>query len=227
MKCVLYVLLWYEVLVFTQRMFVQAHTIHAFHLFHLSVWSCGIFMVWSGLPQTTPQVTTLLPLMRNKYRLTHDNSFSDHHPGTNWVFGAGVACNLTTKITSHQAWINNHAFSVYKSDKSNKTVSWCRNDFYKITTVNLLGSSVGIATELHAGQSGIESRWGWDFPPVQTGPWGPPSLLYNRYWVQYTSPHFAVKCGRGMLLTTHPLIMLWSWKSRAIPLPTLWTTLGL
>jgi len=32
------------------------------------------------------------------------------------------------------------------------------------------GSSVGIATELPAGQSGIESRWGRDFPPIQTGP---------------------------------------------------------
>ena len=32
------------------------------------------------------------------------------------------------------------------------------------------GSSVGIATELRAGRSGIESRWGPDFPPIQTGP---------------------------------------------------------
>jgi hypothetical protein len=39
------------------------------------------------------------------------------------------------------------------------------------------GSSVGIATELRAGRSGIESRWGRHFPPVQTMPWGPPSLL--------------------------------------------------
>jgi len=31
------------------------------------------------------------------------------------------------------------------------------------------GSSVGIATELRAGRSGIESRWGRDFPPIQTG----------------------------------------------------------
>ena len=38
------------------------------------------------------------------------------------------------------------------------------------------GSSVGIATELWAGRSGIESRWGRDFLPVQTGP---PSLLYS------------------------------------------------
>ena len=30
------------------------------------------------------------------------------------------------------------------------------------------GSSLGIATELRAGRSGIESRWGRDFPPLQT-----------------------------------------------------------
>ena len=32
------------------------------------------------------------------------------------------------------------------------------------------GSSVGIATELRVGRSGIESQWGRDFAPVQTGP---------------------------------------------------------
>jgi len=28
-----------------------------------------------------------------------------------------------------------------------------------------------------------------------------------------------VKCGRGMMLTTHPLLASRSWKSSAIPLP--------
>ena len=36
-----------------------------------------------------------------------------------------------------------------------------------------------------------------------------------------------VKCGRGVLLTTHPLLVPRSWNSRAIPLPTLWATPGL
>ena len=36
-----------------------------------------------------------------------------------------------------------------------------------------------------------------------------------------------VKCGWGVLLTTHPLPVPRSWKSRAIPLPTLWATPGL
>jgi len=37
------------------------------------------------------------------------------------------------------------------------------------------GSSVGIPTELRAGQSGIESRCGRVFPPVQTGPGAHPA----------------------------------------------------
>jgi len=36
-----------------------------------------------------------------------------------------------------------------------------------------------------------------------------------------------VKCGWDVLLTIHPLLVLRSWKSGAIPLPTLWATPGL
>jgi len=36
-----------------------------------------------------------------------------------------------------------------------------------------------------------------------------------------------VKCSRGVILTTHPLLVQRSCKSRAIPLPTLWATPGL
>ena len=84
------------------------------------------------------------------------------------------------------------------------------------------GSSVGIATELRAGLSGIESRWGRDFPPVQTGPGAHPASCKMGI-----GSFPGVKCGRGMLLTTHPLLVPRSWKSRAIRLPTLWATLGL
>ena len=44
-------------------------------------------------------------------------------------------------------------------------------------------------------------------------------------WVPGSFP--GVKRGRGVLLTTHPLLLPRSWKSSAIPLPTLWTTPGL
>jgi len=46
--------------------------------------------------------------------------------------------------------------------------------------------------------------------------WSPPSLLYNAYRV-----FPGVKCGQGVLLTTHPLLAPRSWKIRAIPLPPL------
>ena len=61
------------------------------------------------------------------------------------------------------------------------------------------GSSVGIATELRAGRSGIESRLGRDFPPVQTGPGAHPASC-----TMGTGSFLGVKCGRGVLLTTHP-----------------------
>jgi len=43
-------------------------------------------------------------------------------------------------------------------------------NFYTIIILCGLGSSVCIATELRAGRPRIESRWGRDFLPVQTGP---------------------------------------------------------
>ena len=43
-------------------------------------------------------------------------------------------------------------------------------------------SSVCIATRYGLDGPAIESRWGARVSaPVQTGPWGPPSLLYNGY----------------------------------------------
>ena len=64
------------------------------------------------------------------------------------------------------------------------------------------GSSVGIATELRTGRSGIESRWGRDFPPVQTGPGAHPDSCKMG-----TGSFPGVKCGRCVLLTTHPLLV--------------------
>ena len=83
------------------------------------------------------------------------------------------------------------------------------------------GSSVGIATDYGLDGPRIESRWGEIFRTCPDRPWGPPSLLYNGYRV-----FSRVKYGRGVLLTTHPLLVPRSWKSRAILLPTLWATTG-
>jgi hypothetical protein len=60
-----------------------------------------------------------------------------------------------------------------------------------------------------------------DFPPVQTGPGAHPVS-----YTMGTGSFPGVKYGRGVLPATHPLLVPWSWKGRAIPLPTLWATTG-
>ena len=67
-----------------------------------------------------------------------------------------------------------------------------------------------------------KSWWGRDFPPVQTGP-----VAHPASYKMGTGSFSGVKCGLGVLLTTHPLLVPRSLKSRAILLPTLWATLGL
>ena len=62
---------------------------------------------------------------------------------------------------------------------------------------------------------------GRDFPHVQTGPGAHPVSCTIG-----TGSFPGVKYGRGMLLTTQPLLVLRSWESRAINLPTLWITTG-
>jgi len=62
-------------------------------------------------------------------------------------------------------------------------------------------SSVCIATELRAGRSGIESQWGRDLWPVQTDPGAHPAS-----YTMGAGPFPGVKCGRGVLLTTHLLL---------------------
>ena len=64
--------------------------------------------------------------------------------------------------------------------------------------------------------------WGRDFLPIQTGPGAHPASC-----TMGTGSFRGVKCGRGILLTTHPLLVQRLWKSRTIPLPTLWATQGL
>jgi hypothetical protein len=81
------------------------------------------------------------------------------------------------------------------------------------------GSSVGITT--HFGLDGPGPNPGGDAIFRQSRPALGPTQ-YNGYRV-----FPGVKCGRGVLLTTHPLLVPRSWKSRAKPLPTLWVTPGL
>jgi hypothetical protein len=74
-------------------------------------------------------------------------------------------------------------------------------------------SSAGIVTNYGLDGPGIKSRCGRNFPPVQTGPRAHPASC-----TMGTGSFPRVKCGRGVLLTTHPLLAPRSWKNRAIHL---------
>ena len=84
------------------------------------------------------------------------------------------------------------------------------------------GSSVGIATDY--GQDGPGSNPCGDeiFRPSRPA-MGPTPASCKMGIRSFPG----VKCGRSVLLTTHPFLVPRSWKSRAIPLPTLWATPGL
>jgi hypothetical protein len=83
-------------------------------------------------------------------------------------------------------------------------------------------SVVGIATRYGLEDPGIESRWVEISALIQTGSGPPPSFLYNGYRVFPGG-----KGGRGVMLTTHTLLVPRLRKSWAIPPLTLWVFLGL
>jgi hypothetical protein len=69
-----------------------------------------------------------------------------------------------------------------------------------------------------AGRSGDRTPVGaWFSAPVQASPGVHPASC-----TMGTESFPGVKSGRGVTLTPHPLLVPWSWKSRAIPLLPLW-----
>jgi hypothetical protein len=65
------------------------------------------------------------------------------------------------------------------------------------------GSSVGTATAYGLDDPEIESRWGARFfAPVQTGP-----EAHLASCTMGTRSFPGVSCGRGVMLTTHPLLV--------------------
>jgi len=63
----------------------------------------------------------------------------------------------------------------------------------------------------------VEARFS---APVQTGPGVHPASC-----TMGIGSLPGVKSGRSVTLTPHPLLVSWSWKSRAIPLHPLWAVL--
>jgi hypothetical protein len=83
-------------------------------------------------------------------------------------------------------------------------------------------SVAGITTRYGLEVPGTEFRWGEIFRTYPNRLRGPPSLLYNGYRVFLGS-----KGGRGVMLTTQPLLVPRLRKSWALPPLTLWVLLGL
>jgi hypothetical protein len=59
----------------------------------------------------------------------------------------------------------------------------CMSIFTTVYRLHGLGSVVRIATGYGLDGLGIESRWGEIFCTCPDQSWGPPSLLYNGFWV--------------------------------------------
>jgi hypothetical protein len=102
-----------------------------------------------------------------------------------FLLNFGRACWLiTTRLRS-----NFSHFSCYQSLHTRKNTNIFKPCYWGphfVTTLNQYvgrDSSVGIATGYGLDGPGIESRWDEIFRTCPDRPWGPPSLLYNRYRV--------------------------------------------
>ena len=77
--------------------------------------------------------------------------------------------------------------------------------FYSLQEVSGPGSSVGIGTGYGLDGPGSNCGGGEIFRTCPDRSWGQPSLLYHGYRV-----FPGVESGRGVTLTSHPLLVPWS-----------------
>jgi len=96
------------------------------------------------------------------------------------------------------------------------------HNFYITTYSRGPGSSVGIAIDYGLDGPGLNPGGDEIFRPSRPAPGTHPASCKMG-----TGSLPGVNSGRGVLLTTHSLLVPRSWKSRAIPLPSLWATMGL
>ena len=132
---------------------------------------------------------------------------SHSNPGLRWIalFWFELV-TLSTFMETHRS---------ARSQASARTV-W-RDYFSRHYTMRIEVNTARIHW-LRAGRSGdripVEARFS---AAVQTGSGAHPASC-----TMGTGSFPGVKSGRGVTLTLHPLLVPWSWKSRAIPLLPLW-----
>jgi hypothetical protein len=99
-----------------------------------------------------------------------------------------------------------------------KNVLLCFNIFRCYHWIRGPSSVVGLATGYGLDGPGIESQLGARFfTPVQTGPGARRASC-----TMDTGSFPGLKNGRGVTLTSHHLVVPWSWKSTAVHLHLLW-----
>ena len=91
------------------------------------------------------------------------------------LYGCQWNCYSIQTVKMLHFW---HHFSNVPLGSSQST-----NCLLVLSPLSTLGSVVGIVTGYGLDGPGIESRWGRIFRTCPDRPWGPPSLLYNGYWV--------------------------------------------
>jgi len=132
--------------------------------------------------------------------LSYKLVFGRYHDN-NTVHYYSTALSSKRFLVSKTAICNASAsFQVYQHNKCHTTV------YIGLLFARTISKIVGRVARrysdwLRAGRSRTESRWGRDFPPVQTGPGIHPASC-----TMGTESFPGVKCGRGVLLTTHPLL---------------------
>ena len=124
-----------------------------------------------------------------------------------WIVAEIVRRKLVSVLNHECGSLANHCYGVRKIYRI--ILSQCRP-----------GSSVGIGTDYGLDGPRTESWWA-RFSAVQTGPGAHPASCTMG---KVSFP--GVKYGPDVLLTTHPLLVSWSRKSRVIPLPNLWAKTG-
>jgi hypothetical protein len=155
------------------------------------------------------------------------------HSMQRWYNGYGTVISSTTcsAVSEHDLWFlrqsATHSYSTISSFKIIFTVQavynfeFCQWDYES-------GSSVCKVSDYGLKGQGSIPRGFFLQPLLPDRLWGPPSLLYTGYRGLF--PRRGVKRGRGVMLTTHPLLVPRLRKSRSYTSchqnATLWSLTG-